>query len=139
MKLLLSRQSEKDRTKQSIIGSFFIDEVFFGYTIELPWRDNKRLVSCVPEGTYPVRWFLSGRWKRLVPVLVDVPGRDAIEIHVANFPTDIIGCIGLGFTKGIDFIGNSRIAIEKFYKILNEADVRDGPVTIEIKTEGEIK
>lgn len=67
------------------------------YTLEEPWRDNKRRVSCIPPGTYPwapkphrsqKRWILSG-----------VPGRDGIEIHIGNSLLDTEGCI---------LVGNSR-------------------------------
>jgi len=91
----------------------FADETF--YTIERPWRDNALNVSCIPEGTYEVNWRESPRfgftWE-----LQDVPSRTYILIHVANFPKDIQGCIGLGTSLMADRIAvsNSRNAMKKF-------------------------
>ena len=85
------------------------------YTIERPWLDNAANVSCIPEGTYGVRWRESPKfgftWE-----LKDVPARTYILMHVANYSKDVQGCIGLGTTLMGDTIavGNSRVAIERF-------------------------
>lgn len=62
-------------------------------TIELPWLQNRRNVSCIPEGRYVLR-------KRFTPkhglhvLVVDVPGRSGILIHPANYAkTELRGCI----------------------------------------------
>jgi len=65
------------------------------YTIERPWKDNEPNVSCIPEGTYKCEPFSGDRFKDVVQIL-DVPGRTFILFHVANFPHDIEGCIGVG-------------------------------------------
>jgi hypothetical protein len=63
------------------------------HTIELPWLQNRRNVSCIPEGRYALR-------KRFTPkhglhvFVVDVPGRSGILIHPANdAKTELRGCI----------------------------------------------
>lgn len=40
-----------DRT----LGSFYIDNEVVAKTLELPWRNNSRSISCIPEGKYIVR------------------------------------------------------------------------------------
>jgi hypothetical protein len=132
VKLLLTR---KTLTEHSTIGDLSVDGVFFGYSLELPWRDNQHDISCVPEGTYPVKMIDSGHWKRTVPHLLKVPGRDLIEIHIANYPKDIKGCIGVGYTKAPDFIGLSAPAIGKLFKMIEDCEARKEDVTIEIKKE----
>ncbi len=57
------------------------------WTAELPWRDNLRSLSCVPQGTYEVRPRYSAKYKRHLHVL-DVPGRSVILIHCGNFAGD---------------------------------------------------
>jgi len=94
---------------------------FFCYTVELPWRDNKPNVSCVPPGTYQCvlknRHPLENRFE-----LKYVPGRTGIQFHIANLPEDLDGCIGVGEmvgnvggTKGVLFSG---FAYKRFMKSL---------------------
>jgi|GEM_PF-4701125 len=61
--------------------------------IELPWRENVRNISCIPEGTYPLAKRYSKRfgWHILVR---DVPMRSAILFHPANnAEKELRGCI----------------------------------------------
>lgn len=50
-----------------------------------------------------------------MPLLVDVPGRSEIEIHWLNHPNESRGCIGIGYTTGTDFIGDSRKAFDDLW------------------------
>jgi len=68
---------------------------WFCYTIERPWKDNQPNVSCIPEGTYACQPFSGTRFQDVIQVM-DVPDRSHILIHVANFPYDVEGCIGVG-------------------------------------------
>lgn len=62
-------------------------------TIELPWRDNKKGVSCVPEGIYELKKRYSARFGH--HILVDkVPGREFVLFHPANNAmAELAGCI----------------------------------------------
>ena len=62
-------------------------------TIELPWRNNRRSVSCIPEGRY--RLLRRMHYKHGDQLaLSHVPGREAILIHPANFALrELQGCI----------------------------------------------
>lgn len=63
-------------------------------TLELAWRANKRNVSAIPNGVYPVTPNTSSASPKF-----DVHGvinRTAIQIHIGNAVTDIKGCILLG-------------------------------------------
>lgn len=82
------------------------------HTLELPWRENRRMRSCIPPGylpagEYPVRCVVTP--KRGPVYLVErVPGRSAILIHSGNvagdvekgLETDVLGCILLGQVRG---------------------------------------
>ena len=52
-------------------------------TIELPWKDNVRTMSCIPEGTYTLqkRYSLKNGWHIHV---MNVPDRKWILIHCFN-------------------------------------------------------
>ena len=65
------------------------------FTIERPWKDNQPNVSCIPEGVYACQPFSGERFKDVIQIM-DVPHRSYILFHVANFPHDIEGCIGVG-------------------------------------------
>lgn len=63
------------------------------YTIELPWKDNRRRISCIPAGTYMLRRRYSPRFKWHLHVQ-DVPGRSLILFHPANNAIlELQGCI----------------------------------------------
>jgi len=65
-------------------------------TVERPWVANKVDVSCIPAGFY--RAVLSVRHAERtdnykVYQIVNVPGRTVIQIHIANRPSELQGCI----------------------------------------------
>jgi hypothetical protein len=68
-------------------------------TLELPWRDNQRSISCIPTGTYQVVERTSPKFKDHLHVL-KVPGRSYILIHAGNTHNDIRGCILPGVKRG---------------------------------------
>lgn len=77
------------------------------YTIELPWRENQRQISCIPPGTYRCEIVNSPRFGRVYEVK-DVPGRSHVLIHSANlagdlskgWTTQLQGCIAPGERRG---------------------------------------
>lgn len=88
-------------------------------SIELPWRNNKRGISCIPEGRYRLNTRIHPqKGKQLV--LRAVPGRSGILIHAANDALrELRGCIapvckvsepGKGFY--------SRIALERLEELV---------------------
>jgi hypothetical protein len=63
------------------------------HTIELPWVNNERQKSCIPEGRYELTKRTSAKYG--AHVLVNrVPNRSLILIHPANdAKTELRGCI----------------------------------------------
>ena len=47
----------------------------------------------IPDGTYPVSVTFSPRFKRMLPLLMQVPGRSGIRIHRGTKPEHSRGCI----------------------------------------------
>ena len=99
-------------------------------TLELPDRDNQKEVSCIPAGSYDVvkRW--SKKYKNHF-MLLDVPDREGILIHVGNYPRDTRGCILVGTdVRDIDNdnrpeVVNSKTAMERLNILLkNEQDIK---------------
>ncbi|HCY83424.1 MAG TPA: hypothetical protein DHV22_18475, partial [Xanthomarina gelatinilytica] len=79
MELVLHRAYFEEGTN----GALFNSGRFLCHTIELPWNDNKRNISCIPEGVYKVEPRFSKRFKHHL-ILKDVKGRSFILFHPAN-------------------------------------------------------
>ncbi|SOC79812.1 hypothetical protein SAMN06296241_1349 [Salinimicrobium sediminis] len=94
MRLLIERMT--DDTKQTIGRMFVLDEEDFSThdcpVLELPWKENKRRVSCIPVGKYQVIKHRSRTFGNCFWVL-DVPGRSEILIHKGNYHSNTLGCI----------------------------------------------
>lgn len=65
-------------------------------TIELPWINNEKLVSCIPKGTYICKNNHKSPSQGSCISITSVVNRSDILIHVANFTSDLLGCIGVG-------------------------------------------
>lgn len=90
------------------------------FTLELPWRDNKPFISCIPEGEYPIYTFKHPRWGEIIG-LKDVPGRSEILIHPGNYIENTEGCILPGLNAGRAMVLNSRKALREIVR-LRDAD-----------------
>ena len=110
-------------TANSTIGELFINGERFCDTLENPWLDNQRNISCIPEGNYKVRLRLpreSATRDYLHLLVQDVPNRDYILFHRGNFPKDTSGCILVGQGTQQDVVNNSALAMDLLIKeILN--------------------
>ena len=122
----LIRTSTSDHGTEGI----FVAQGFACYTLEPPWRDNQRSVSCIPEGEHDVVVRYSQKYKHVYWV-TEVEDRTYILIHSGNFGGDISkgfkthtnGCILLGKSKGMlgnqRAILNSRVIVRKFNNLMN--------------------
>jgi hypothetical protein len=94
---------------EQIKGQLFVlndiaDIVFQCFTLELPWKNNANYVSCIPEGRYRVKKRWSKKYKNHFHIL-NVPGRDYILIHEANYVFQLLGCIAVG-DRRVDINGD---------------------------------
>jgi len=89
MELILTRSYHPEGTN----GKLCDGEQLVCSTIELPWRENQRMVSCIPEGRYELakRYTDKRGWHLLVK---NVPNRSGILFHPANNALkELKGCI----------------------------------------------
>lgn len=86
-------------------------------TLERPWLDNQRNVSCIPAGTYRCTKYRSEKFDDCVYVH-DVPGRDGILIHAGNVIADTEGCILVGKSFSPAGILKSRQALSDLLVLL---------------------
>tara|TARA_R110000803_G_scaffold61223_1_gene120958 strand:+ start:618 stop:1025 length:408 start_codon:yes stop_codon:yes gene_type:complete len=114
--------------EKQTLGFLYIvdgDIAFSCNTLELPWKENKQNISCVPTGEYKCKFEYSDRFNRYLWELKDVPNRSECKFHSANYFRQLNGCIALGDSfKDIDGDGwrdvsNSVETMRKFHNELN--------------------
>ncbi len=106
-------------------GSF---PVFSCKTLELPWNNNRRNVSCIRGGRYTIERRTHGRYYKAYnhrwghEFSLEIPrvqGRGDILIHTGNFKKHTRGCILVGDSVFHDFSGpslrDSRRAYNRLY------------------------
>ncbi len=97
MNLFLQRIAQ---TPEYTIGRLYINDNFFCNTLEDAVREQKIAgQTAIPEGTYTVIVNKSPRFKRDLPLLLDVPNFEGIRIHRGNTAKDTSGCILVGENK----------------------------------------
>lgn len=125
MKLLISRYSFSD--KQTIGNGYVLDDsgiiIYEFNTLELPFKDNKNNISCIPIGNYIAKKRYSKKFKTHFHIQ-DVPNRSLILLHRGNFHTEIRGCVlcggDLNYIDGDNYIdvANSTKTMKELLKIL---------------------
>lgn len=131
MRLTLERYGS---TPYGTFGELTVEGETF-YTVERPWKDNEKGVSCVPLGHYSMVW---------MPTTTPVPSmfrghtwylnggtvtchhegahRTRIAMHIGNVCTDVQGCIaigkGLGYLSGKWAVTASRDALKDIYRLV---------------------
>jgi hypothetical protein len=137
MKLILTRiLFLEDRT----IGRLFIDDLYFCDTLEDKNRDlnkngefdNKEYKlygeTCIPFGEYKIKVTYSPKFKRNLPILLNVPSFDGIRIHRGNYVKDTLGCILVGELDKNNNLINSTKTENKLVSILK----KEKEISIEI-------
>ena len=137
MRLVLTRTMLNDH---STIGKLVVDDTFFCYTLE----DKDRFLetnpegkvygeTAIPRGKYQIVIDFSNRFKRELPRLLLVPGFEGIRIHPGNTDKDTHGCILVGTSiVNDDFIGNSRVAFNRLFDVMDDAYNRGEEIWIEV-------
>ena len=121
-------------SKSETVGRLEVQESVF-WTIENPWLNNAVNVSCIPAGFYYLERYDSpshgaGTWQ-----FINVPGRTHCQIHIANYASDVSGCIGLGLQvmAGLAGVSSSRDALQSFTELTAQYDslsmtIREGAI-----------
>lgn len=111
--------------------------ILYCQSLELPWKNNQGYISCIPTGTYKVKWTFSPKFLRYTYEVQGVPNRSGIRIHYGNYAYkkdtkdhlgNTQGCILLGDSvadinkDGIPDITNTRATIASFEGLFNKQD-----------------
>ena len=114
--LLLIRDTFSDK---STLGELFLNGERMCDTLENPWINNKKNVSCIPRGEYKVRLRLpreSATRNYLHLLVEDVENRSYILFHKGNTAKDTRGCILVGLGSQQDVVSNSTLAMDLLIK-----------------------
>lgn len=89
MVLLITRTYFPEGTN----GSLEFDGKLICKTIELPWNENRKMISCIPEGKYLLQKRYSKKFKWHIEIM-NVSNRRSILFHPANNALkELNGCI----------------------------------------------
>jgi len=112
-------------TAKSTIGELHDgDGKMLCFTLEDCWRtDGVKIpgATAIPEGIYEIIINQSQRFKRSMPLLLNVPGFEGIRIHTGNTDADTHGCILVGTVKQDNMILNSRLAFDGVFRMIETA------------------
>ena len=128
MELLLKRIYSGDTYT---IGHLYINVEYFSDTIE----DTDRGLSsnmteeeiqkikiygrtAIPTGRYKVEVTYSPKFKRYLPILLNIKGFSGIRVHSGNRAEDTLGCLLVGYNKVKGKVLNSRVTSDKLTALL---------------------
>lgn len=128
MELLLIRRYKNDKYT---IGDLYIDGVWFSNTLEdtdrglsndMSEEEIKKIKvygkTAIPTGRYKVEVTYSPKFKRHLPILLNVKGFSGIRIHSGNTAEDTLGCLLVGYNKVKGQVINSRVTSDKLTALL---------------------
>jgi len=133
LKLLLLRDTFTD---ESTTGELFVDGVFECFILEDRVRPKGVKVygkTAIPEGVYEIVITKSVRFKRFLPLLLNVPKFSGIRIHPGNKAVDTEGCLLPGTKRARNVVFESRKAFDRLFTRIKAARAKGETVTIEIK------
>lgn len=88
--------------------------------------------TAIPAGVYDVTITPSARFKKELPLLLNVPMFEGIRIHPGNTAADTEGCLLPGRLREADFVGQSNVAFQALFAKLRAEIMRKGTIKIEI-------
>lgn len=124
------------KTTKSTIGVLSIDGKRECVTLEDTVRPDGRKIpgeTAIPTGVYEVQITNSPRFKRPLPLLLQVNGFVGVRIHPGNTPSDTEGCILVGRSAGADRIDESRVAFDALFAKLQAAVDNKQPITLTVE------
>lgn len=117
-------------TSESTLGLMYINNQFFGYTLEDTKRNEKLPGETrIPKGIYKLKIQetdtpLTLKYRKKYPwfnnhIHIDeIPGYRNVYIHVGNTAKDTAGCLLLGTGIGPNQITQSIPCFQKFYEMI---------------------
>ena len=128
------------------IGKLYVDDTYFCDVLEDKDRglDSSMTESeilekkvkgqtAIPTGHYVINITYSPKYKRMMPLLLDVKGFSGIRIHSGNSSKDTEGCLLVGKNKQVGKVLESRDTYQRLFKMMEGQK----DITIDITRKGE--
>lgn len=117
------------------ISQLFVNGQYLCDTLEDCLRTGEKVPkkTAIPRGTYEIIWTYSNRFKRFMPLLLNVPNFSGVRIHSGNDSEDTEGCILCGKNKIVGKVLDSRLWTEKLYTLIFNAISRGERVWITLE------
>ena len=135
----------KYRCSNYCIDKLYINNIYFSDVLEDPDRGLQDSMSleeiqkikikgntCIPYGTYDITITYSPRFKKNLPLLLNVKGFEGIRIHSGNTPKDTEGCLLPGFNKVKGQVIDSKVTTNKLIAQIQQALNKGEKITITI-------
>lgn len=71
--------------------------------------------TAIPTGQYEVIFTYSVKFKKEMPLLLNVPGFEGVRVHNGNLPSETYGCILIGDNTAKGCVTNSRVKTQLLY------------------------
>ena len=139
MKILLERDI---KSPEFTLGKVYIGGQLKFYSCEDTVREKPGVPvaewkvpgsTAIPKGNYRVIVTYSQRFKKHLPILLDVPGFSGIRIHSGNTAADTEGCILIGTGRDKGRVTNSRLAMSVLMDMLDVISGTREIITMEIR------
>lgn len=99
-----------------------LEDVDRGLTDDMTEEQIKKIKvygkTAVPTGRYKIEVTYSPKFKRYLPILLNVKGFSGIRVHSGNTAEDTLGCLLVGFNKEKGKVLNSRVTSDKLTALL---------------------
>ena len=128
------------------IGKLYVDGKYFSDVLEDVDRGLDSSMSeseilekkvkgqtAIPTGHYVINITYSPKYKRMMPLLLDVKGFSGIRIHSGNTSKDTEGCLLVGKNKKVGMVLESRDTYQRLFKMMEGQK----DITIDITRKGE--
>lgn len=128
------------------IGKLYVDGTYFCDVLEDVDRGLDSSMSeseilkkkvkgqtAIPTGHYVINITYSPKYKRMMPLLLDVKGFSGIRIHSGNTSKDTEGCLIVGKNKQVGKVLESRDTYKRLFKMMQGQK----EITIDITRKGE--
>jgi hypothetical protein len=123
---------------QRTLGVLYVDGIKECYICEDMVRPKGEKIygqTAIPEGRYEIKITMSNRFKRELPLLLNVPNFEGIRIHSGNHEGHTEGCLLPGKTRNASGVFSSVIATNNLILKIRTALQSGRKVFITIKNE----
>lgn len=110
-------------------GKIDSEDTYLADTLELPFRNNRQNISCIPEGTYKMTPRISKKLNQphfQIHTPTDITGRSGIMMHQGTTTWNSLGCLLVGkkTEEGYSLERSSETLAELRKEFEKETDLR---------------